>query len=236
MVRFTTKKINTLTLGEKIKKIRNERRMSIADISKGTKIQSKYLEFLEEGEYMKLPADVYVRGFLRSYALFVGLDEKSLLKQYEREKGIHKSIKKISDNNENIKPLKFSSFIITPKIITLIFVSIIVLGSFIYLYNEVNNFVSFPRLVILSPSDGSSVEGNSIHLVGVAEKDALVFINDQPTLVNEKGEFSQDIVLKNGLNNIIIRAMNKFNKESKKAIAINADFKEEVREEMEINN
>jgi cytoskeletal protein RodZ len=32
--------------------------LGLADISKSTKIQAKYLEYLEEGQYSKLPADV----------------------------------------------------------------------------------------------------------------------------------------------------------------------------------
>ena len=48
MVRFTTKKIDSLTLGERMKKIRDERRLSLAEISKSTKIQIKYLEYIED--------------------------------------------------------------------------------------------------------------------------------------------------------------------------------------------
>ncbi|NTU50686.1 MAG: hypothetical protein HGA87_07440, partial [Desulfobulbaceae bacterium] len=89
MVRFTTKKIDSLTFGERMKKLRDERRLSLSEVSKATKIQVKYLEYLEDGVYLKLPADVYVKGVLRSYAIFMGLNELALIKQFEREKGIH---------------------------------------------------------------------------------------------------------------------------------------------------
>ena len=69
---FTKKNIETLTLGEKLKKLRSERRISLGDVSRNTKIQIKYLEFIEEGAYDKLPADVYAKGFLKSYAEFLG--------------------------------------------------------------------------------------------------------------------------------------------------------------------
>ena len=39
MVQFTRKKIDSLTLGERMKKLRDERRLSLGEISKGTKIQ-----------------------------------------------------------------------------------------------------------------------------------------------------------------------------------------------------
>jgi hypothetical protein len=226
MVRFTTKKIDSLTLGERMKKLRSERRLSLGEISKSTKIQAKYLEYMEEGDYMKLPADVYVKGFLRSYALFMGLNENTLIKQYEREKGIHKNIKKISDTDSVRKPIKFSSFIVTPKIIIAGSIIILVLASFLYLYSEVNNFISAPRLVVLKPADGDKIDSNSVHVTGITEKDALVFINDQPILVNENGEFGEDVGLKTGLNTITVKARSKFNKEASQSLTINADFQD----------
>jgi cytoskeleton protein RodZ len=226
MVRFTTKKIDSLTLGERMKKIRSERRLSLAEISKSTKIQAKYLEYIEEGEYMKLPADVYVRGFLRSYAAFMGLSETMLIKQYEREKGIQKNIKKIVDTDNTGTPIKFSSFVITPKIIIASSVIILVLASFLYLYKEVNNFVSAPRLVIIKPANGEMIDGNSVHVTGIAEKDALISINDQPVMVSENGEFGEDVGLKSGPNTITVKARSKFEKEAVQSVTVNANFQE----------
>ncbi len=224
MVQFTRKKLDSLTLGERMKKIREERRLTLADISKGTKIQAKYLQYFEESEYMKLPADVYVRGFLRSYALYMGLAENNLIKQFEREKGIHKNIKKIVDEDKIRKPIDFSIFIISPKVVVVSLITLVALGSFVYLYLQINNFVSTPRLVIIKPINGAVAEGISIAVSGVAEKDALVTINDQPVLVNEKGEFSQDVGLKDGLNVINVRAKNKFNKETTQSVSVSANF------------
>ncbi|HEX8974322.1 MAG TPA: RodZ domain-containing protein [Patescibacteria group bacterium] len=228
MVGFTTKKIDSLTLGERMKKIRNEHRLSIQDVSKSTKIQAKYLEYLEEGEYSKLPADVYVKGFLRSYAINMGLNEAALIKQFEREKGIHRNIKKTDEPTKSNKPIKSSGFVVTPKLIIVTSVMVVSLASFLYLYKEVDSFVSTPRLAILTPSDGATADGSSVHVAGVAEKDAMVSINDQAVLVNEKGEFSEDVGLKNGLNTIIVKARNRFNKQATQSISVNAHIAEAV--------
>ncbi|EKE20190.1 MAG: transcriptional regulator, XRE family [uncultured bacterium] len=230
MVKFTTKKIDSLTLGERMKKLRDERRLSLSEVSKGTKIQAKYLGYLEDGTYLKLPADVYVKGFLKSYAIFMGLNECSLIKQFEREKGIHKNIKKVVDDDHPKKIINFSSIVITPKIIIVSLVLIVFIAGFGYLYAEVNNFVSKPRLVIMTPTDGATVSGSSTHVTGLAEKDAVVFINEQPVLVSENGEFSQDVGLKNGVNTINVKARSKFDKESNQAVTINADFENKVGE------
>lgn len=231
MVRFTTKKIDSLTLGERMKKIRDERRLSLSEIAKSTKIQVKYLEFIEEGDYLKLPADVYVKGFLRSYAIFMGLSETMLIKQFEREKGIHKNIKKVVECDGSREPIRFSSLVITPKIIIISSVSFVVVAGFLYLYAEVNNFVSKPRLAIMTPADGTTINGTSTHVTGIAEKDALVFINEQPVMVSEKGEFSQDIGLKAGVNMINVKAKSKFNKETTQGLTINAEFENQINQQ-----
>lgn len=61
---------------------RLERGMSIADIARTTKIQARILEDLEEAVTEGLPADVFVRGFVRNYARCVGLSEAEALARY----------------------------------------------------------------------------------------------------------------------------------------------------------
>ncbi|WP_428269350.1 helix-turn-helix domain-containing protein [Haliangium sp.] len=63
---------------------RHERAMSIDEISGVTRIPVRSLERLESGRFEELPADVFVRGFLRSYARCVGLDEEDTIRRYTR--------------------------------------------------------------------------------------------------------------------------------------------------------
>ena len=209
-------------------KYRTERRMSVAEISRGTNIQIKYLNCLENGEYSKLPADVYVKGFIKSYAAYMGLNEDALIKQYLREKGIHVNIKQVDASSTAKKPIRFSSFVLTPKSVFIGLIALAVIGSFWYLYQQVNSFVSSPRLVILKPADTAVIDGKIAHVVGVTEKDASLLINDQPVLVTENGEFSEDIGLKEGLNTITIRSKNRFDKESVKTVSVKAQYGEGV--------
>ena len=89
---FTRKKVESLTLGEKLARLRTDMRLSLSEVSKAIKVQVKYLEFLERGQYDRLPADVYVRGYLRSYARYLNLDEKAMLRLYEQERNINQAI------------------------------------------------------------------------------------------------------------------------------------------------
>lgn len=61
---------------------RAHRGMSLDDVSKVTKIQPRILERLEAGKLDGLPADVFVRGFVRSFARCVGLEEAEALRRY----------------------------------------------------------------------------------------------------------------------------------------------------------
>jgi hypothetical protein len=61
---------------------RVQRGMSLEDVAKVTKIQPRILERLEAGKLEGLPADVFVRGFVRSFARCVGLGEDEALRRY----------------------------------------------------------------------------------------------------------------------------------------------------------
>lgn len=220
-----------MTLGERMKKLRDDRRLSLTEVSKHTKVQSKYLEYLEKGLYSKLPPEVYVKGFLRNYATFMGINEAILLKQYEREKKIQQNINKNEKTDGKQNPINFSSFVVTPRAVAIMVGIFLLIGGFFYLYSEVNSFISTPRLVILKPASGVTVDGRNVRVSGVAEKNSKIFINEQPIVVNEKGEFSEDVGLQEGLNAITVKAKNKFDKESSQTINVNANYQKKVQPE-----
>lgn len=235
---FVRKKVDLLALGEKLKKIRSDRRISLNDVSKNTKIQVKYLEYLENGEYGKLPPDVYVKGFIRSYAGYLGLNENALFRLYEREKGIEKNIKKIKDKNSARESINFSGLVITPKHIAVAAAIILAISGLAYFYGELKSFVAVPRLLIYSPLDGSVIGGNPVQIAGRTEKGAQVFINDQKVNVGENGEFSENVILQSGLNSITVRAVNKFEKETAQIIKVQTNLNDSggINQEEEMKN
>ncbi|MFN7939995.1 MAG: DUF4115 domain-containing protein [Thermoanaerobaculia bacterium] len=62
------------TFGLWLRRQREARSISLREIADSTKISVRYLEALEQDRFDVLPAQVFVRGFLREYARFVGLD------------------------------------------------------------------------------------------------------------------------------------------------------------------
>ncbi len=71
------------TLGDYLKQSREAQNISLSDIADYTKISKIYLDFLENNEYKKIPAKPYVKGYISSYAAFVGIDQHEALKLYE---------------------------------------------------------------------------------------------------------------------------------------------------------
>lgn len=72
-------------LGKRLKEAREQRNMSLDDLQEITKIQKRYLIAIEQGNYVIMPGEFYVRAFIRQYAEAVGLDPEELFEQYANE-------------------------------------------------------------------------------------------------------------------------------------------------------
>ena len=223
---FTRKKVESLTLGERLRKIRSDHRMSLVEASRATKIQVKYLEALESGDYGKLPAEVYVKGFLRSYAVFLGIPEDAILKLYDRECHIRTNLGKTDAPRFQPKiPVDFS-FSLTPKMLLTGAIAIVTFGFFFYLYSEFSAFVSVPRLVILEPTDGTSVKSGEVHIRGETDAHAVVTINGGEVMVDGKGVFAEDLRLQPGANAIVVASTNRFGKTKQAKVTVEGDFEQ----------
>jgi hypothetical protein len=69
-------------IGNSLREARLRRQLEFSDAEHGTKIRGKYLRALEEEHFELLPSHTYVKGFLRSYADFLGLDGQLYVDEY----------------------------------------------------------------------------------------------------------------------------------------------------------
>jgi cytoskeleton protein RodZ len=221
---FTQKKVHSYTLGEQLRNLRSEGRVTLHEVSRDTKIPMKYLEMIEDGKYENLPPDVYVKGFLRAYAEFLGVDLKKIINLYEREKDIKSNLQSGGKKNPQKKAKRPIRFVITPRYLVVVLIVLVIVGGFSYLYSQIGRFAAVPRLVVTSPADDQSIMGNSVSISGLTDEDAKLTINGQPILVNDKGEFKEDILLQSGVNAITILAQNRFDKQISKTINIKSDY------------
>ena len=70
--------------GQRLQRVRVRRGIELEEIAGVTKVNPTYLRFIEEERFDDLPAAVYVRGFLKSYARCVGLDPDRVARSYMR--------------------------------------------------------------------------------------------------------------------------------------------------------
>ena len=75
------------TVGEILLSGRERAGLSLEEVSQETRLAVKNLEYLETDNFEAVPAKVYVRGFIRTYAIFLGLDVEYLLSKYEVQTG-----------------------------------------------------------------------------------------------------------------------------------------------------
>ncbi len=73
------------TIGEFLRRVREQKGVSLEKIVKITKIRETYLRAIEENNKSTLPGEAYYRAFLRSYASCLGLDYEELKKQFLQE-------------------------------------------------------------------------------------------------------------------------------------------------------
>lgn len=75
--------------GERLKRERELREVTLDEITQGTRIGPRFLEAMENEEWDKLPGGVFNRGFVRSVARYLGLDEEAFLAEYDLAHGPH---------------------------------------------------------------------------------------------------------------------------------------------------
>jgi len=69
-------------IGNSLREARLRQSLDFPEIEQGTKIRGKYLRALEDEQFDLLPAQTYVKGFLRSYAEYLGLDGQLYVDEY----------------------------------------------------------------------------------------------------------------------------------------------------------
>ena len=72
-------------IGLYLKEIREERKIPITQIARALKARIEAIQELEANDFGKFPAPTYVKGYLRSYAVYLGLDPDPIIAQYNKQ-------------------------------------------------------------------------------------------------------------------------------------------------------
>lgn len=191
-----------MSLGEKLKSIREEAQLSLDELSAETKIQKKYLQRLEREEFEKLPPAVYIKGFIQKWSKSCGVNAEDLVLQFYREN------KFLVHNFDNYTLSKYNRRIFTVnfKYVIAGFLLIVSLILLAYFYYNQTLVVNAPTIEILAPTALSSVTSEEhVFISGRINGADYVQIDDEEVKLTPEGIFEYSYLLQAGLNNIIIK-------------------------------
>jgi transcriptional regulator with XRE-family HTH domain len=95
-------------LANELKTAREKNSMTLAQVANKSKIDIKFLEAIEQGDFAFLP-DLYVRAFIKNFARTVGLDENKIIKKFEASKqGVPYVEEEAPPKETKIRPLEIA--------------------------------------------------------------------------------------------------------------------------------
>jgi cytoskeleton protein RodZ len=204
------------SLPDRLTAARERKGVDLARAERDTKIRVRYLSALESGDYRDLPGAVYTKGFLRNYAIYLGLDPEDVLRQWRRERGEatapEPAIVPPRPLDEPARPLNFSPSVVVGALLT----AGVVL-FFIYLSAQLLRYSRPPDLAVTNPAQAViDVEESttSYRLAGTSTPGATISIltpgQEQPyrTTAQSDGTWAVQVDLRRGQNRFEISAVN----------------------------
>lgn len=229
---FKTKEISgTRSVAEKLKTARKKKKIGLEDAERDTNIRLKYLEAFETSRYDVLPSEVYALGFLRRYAEYLGLniEEMSELYKMEWQAYIRRGGQERTNDFSPPKVRGQTKFIITPKTIAIVTVTLIIIGLFGYIWWAVKNFSTPPKLILIEPKAETVITGDIVTVRGLTDVGAFVIINNVPVNVGPDGEFNAEVNVGTNVTVIEIVAKNRLNSRTVHTIKIVNETKEIIK-------
>lgn len=195
------------TVGQVLKEERERKFYTLDEVEKATKIRKELLEALETGQYLILPPQTFVQGFIKNYSKFLGLNQEKLLAIYRREFSDLKNPPRILDSFKD--PIEKKKFKLTPaRALGSVVLGLIII-FFVYLWIEYRFLVGGPFLEVSEPTNQLNTSSSAIQVIGRTDSEAKVSINNQEVGVDTSGRFSQELKLSENINNIEIVAKSK---------------------------
>lgn len=221
-----------VTVGEVLKNKREKSRISLDTASSETKIQKRFLQYIEKNEFFPFESEVFLTGFIKIYAKYLNLDVEKVLALYRRTNP------KVDEQKINTPPYldrkaRKGSISITPKAVVISLLVLFSLLIIVYLGFQIYKFQKPPLLTILSPQNETTVQDANLKITGKTEKDVSVEINNVLTEVDENGNFEKEISLVEGSNLITIKAKKNNNSILESLETLKITYEEVVVEETE---
>jgi cytoskeletal protein RodZ len=223
-----------ITVGEVLQKQREKLGKSLEQVALDTKIQPRFIKYIEDDDFKKFDSSVYAQGFIKIYAKYLDLDEERILAIYRRSVP-EKYSKDYTLRETESKTVRRIN--ITPQTLAIVLSVLFLTAILSYIGYQVYQFQSPPEITILSPEDQTSVDVNEVEVKGVIDTNSSLFINENPIDIDQEGNFLYTLDLNPGVNLITIQAKkNNSTQESVETLNITYEAPEnEQREKIEEN-
>lgn len=193
--------------GQILKEHREERGISTKEAAEAIKVREKYVTALEANDYSPFASPVYLKGFLKNYAKFLGMNPDHVVAIYRRDaEGV-----KNQDMTVGERGLGKKAFVLSPGMVISVFVIIFVVGILGYLVNQFYQIQQPPELKVSAPKDGATVQEEMVTVKGETVPDADLTVNGEAVKVESNGKFETTLVLEEGENTIVIKAKDSSN-------------------------
>jgi len=139
-------------LGDKLKREREARGVSLQEISAATRVNIKFLEALEKNDYSEYQAPVFITGFLRSYANHLGLDSDRIVAEYEAlNLEVRHDASRVIQISDEQKPFPVGLAVVVAVVLLVLF------GIFSSMSGD-SNTADAPQVKVEKPSEEKPVE------------------------------------------------------------------------------
>ncbi|MBM6618373.1 helix-turn-helix domain-containing protein [Bacillus suaedaesalsae] len=134
-------------VGQRLKEARTEKNLSLEELQNITKIQKRYLQNVEEGNFDALPGVFYARAFVKQYAEAVGLDPEMIFEEYKHEipstqkEAIPEHLSRVKRTRDEVNASTSKVFQIFPKVLVAVVIIGIAITVWTLLQNSQNNQV-----------------------------------------------------------------------------------------------
>jgi hypothetical protein len=197
------------SLGEVLQAARERKGVDLFRAERDTKIRARHLAALESGDYEELPHAVYTKGFLRNYALYLGLDPEEILARWRDEQDYARRGEPTASVAPPPQPIAeprrgptFSRGIIVAAVLT-----VVVVAFAGYIGLQLIRFSQVPLVTIEGPARISlAMDATTFIVRGTAGPDAIITIKGPSgevvgeTTADENGAWATQLGVSKGRN------------------------------------
>lgn len=207
-------------LEEKLK----EKGLNLKRLSEISGIALNHLNDLMNENLKNLPAAPYVRGYLIKLGKILNFNSEEWWEYFKIQKDLKSSGKEDEFPKNRFAPQAVFKYVLIGFIIVLVL---------IYLILRFHNIFGKPSVELNIPPSMINVSDQKFILSGRVENADKVFVNSEEVTINKNGEFSKEIMLQSGINNIEIKAQKLLGSEAK---ILRQVFYEEKKNNIDLNN